>query len=88
MDTLDRTADVTTDRRADVTTQHRAAPRPARRPGLRRGRSVIVAVLTVVALGAVLRFTLLRPPLVSVAEVRHGDVAAEIFGTGTSRRFM
>jgi len=83
MDTLDRTADVTTDRRADVTTQHRAAPKPARRPGLRRGRSVIVAVLTVVALGAVLRFTLLRPPLVSVAEVRHGDVAAEIFGTGT-----
>jgi RND family efflux transporter MFP subunit len=49
----------------------------------RRLRGVVVALLIAAALAAALRFTVLRPPLVSVAEVTRDDVTAEIEGTGT-----
>lgn len=63
-------------------------PRTPRRPGDRRNawrrvRQIAVILLVVAAVVALLRFTVLQPPLVSVAEVKRGDVADEIMGTGT-----
>jgi RND family efflux transporter MFP subunit len=62
-----------------------AVRRPDRRvaAALRRGRPWIVVLLVLVALAATARMTGLRPPLVSVAAVKRGDVAAEVEGTGT-----
>lgn len=40
-------------------------------------------LLILVAITMFLRVTVLRPPLVSVAEVKHGNVVAEVEGTGT-----
>ena len=49
----------------------------------RRFRGWGVALLIAIAAAVVLRNTVLRPPLVSVAEVVRGDMAGEIEGTGT-----
>lgn len=43
------------------------------------GLALLIAVVAVIAL----RMTVLRPPLVSVAEVTRGDMAGEVEGTGT-----
>lgn len=48
-----------------------------------RGRYVVLALVVVAAAATTLWFTTLRPPLVSVAEVKLGSVTAEIEGTGT-----
>src|SRR5258708_27574306 len=63
-------------------------PREARRPARQHGpwrwlRRALVALLSVAALAATLLFTVLRPPLVSVAEVKLGNVTAEVEVTGT-----
>lgn len=49
----------------------------------RRGRYFVVALIIAAALATTLWFTVLRPPLVSVAEVTRANVTAEIEGTGT-----
>lgn len=46
-------------------------------------RRVVVGVVIVAALAVALRITVLRPLLVSVAQVKRGNVTAEIEGTGT-----
>lgn len=53
------------------------------RDGWRRARRWLLALLIILALAAALRLTVLRPPLVSVVEVKRGNVIAEIEGTGT-----
>lgn len=59
--------------------------KPPRRPHIawRRLRRAAPLLLIAVVVVAALRFTLFRPPLVSVAEVTRGTVAAEVEGTGT-----
>lgn len=49
----------------------------------RRVRGWGLALLVVIAAAVVFRNTVLRPPLVSVAEVVRGDMAGEVEGTGT-----
>lgn len=46
-------------------------------------RRAVAALFIVLALAAALRFTVLRPPLVFVTEVKRGNVTAEVEGTGT-----
>ncbi|MDA8252486.1 MAG: efflux RND transporter periplasmic adaptor subunit [Rhodospirillales bacterium] len=57
-------------------------PRPPLIAWHRLRRPALLLLIAVVILAA-FRFTLFRPPLVSVAEVTRGDVAAEVEGTGT-----
>jgi HlyD family secretion protein len=49
----------------------------------RRIRTMLLMLLVVVAVGGTLRFTVFRPPAVSVAEVTRGSMVAEVAGTGT-----
>ena len=51
--------------------------------GARRIRVAVVTFLIAVATGAALWFAVLRPPAVSVAEVKRGNVPDEVEGTGT-----
>lgn len=48
-----------------------------------RGRYVVLALVVVAAAATTLWFSTLRPPLVSVTEVKLGNVTAEVEGTGT-----
>jgi len=62
-------------------------PKMAAPPGLpssmwRRGRYVALVLIITAALATTLWFAVLRPPLVSVAEVTRANVTAEIEGTG------
>ena len=65
----------------DKATQEKQTRRP--QIAWRRLRRAAPLLLIAVVVVAALRFTLFRPPLVSVAEVTRGNVAAEVEGTGT-----
>lgn len=53
------------------------------RQGVRRGLRIGIVLLVLIAVAALLRLTVLRPPRVSVATVQRGNVAAEVEGSGT-----
>lgn len=66
-------------------TDKRTKPiRSIRQDGVRRHlRRIATVLLIAVTVAAVFWFTILRPPLVTVAEVTRGDVADEVEATGT-----
>lgn len=59
------------------------ASRESPHQGVRRGLRIGIILLVLVAIVVLLRFTVLRPPRVSVATVQRGNVVAEVEGSGT-----